>query len=458
MPQTQINCPQCRQPIVADIYQLFDVGQVPQLKQIFLAGAFNIAECPSCNFQGMVSTPLVYHDPEKELLLTFFPPQAGLTLQEQEKIMGPMITQVVNSLPQEKRKGYLFSPKTMLTLQGMLETVLEADGITKEMLQAQEDRMKLIQRLLQTSQDSLVDVIQQEDAMIDGDFFALFSSLMDSAISAQDEQSARQLNQLQQALLVHSTQGKLLQRESMEMQAAMEDLRALGDQLSREKLLDLVCESKSDTRLMTFVRLARPGMDYTFFQMLSERIDRAGEQEKQKLNATREKLLGYVQELDQELETRMAVARKNVELLLQAEDLKGSIQQNIQAIDEFFIQAVTQALTEARKQGDLQHSARLQQILDIIEELSAPPAEIALIEELLDVATDEQALDAAVEAHADEITAELLQMINALITRTQESVDQASGPDAAEQQQILDRLQVVYSAALGLSMRRSFAK
>lgn len=456
MPKTQINCPQCRQPIVADIHQLFDIGEIPQMKQIFLAGAFNIAQCPHCGFQGMLSTPLVYHDPNKELLLTFFPQGAGRSVEEQERIIGPMITKVVNNLPQEKRKGYLLRPKTMFTLQGMLETVLEADGITKEMIQAQEDRMKLIQRLLQTSKESIVEVVQQEDEMIDADFFSILSRLMESSISSQDENAARQLNGLQAILLEHSTQGKQLQIEAQEMQSAIEDLQALGKKLSREKLLDLVCKSPSDTRLSTYVRLARPGMDYSFFQMLSERIERARGKGKERLDEIRGKLLEYTQELDQEIEMRLSVARQNMELLLQAEDLREVLQQNIQAIDDFFIQVVNQSLAEARKAGDLQHSARLQEILNIIEELSSPPPELALIEELIEVAGDKKKLEGAVAAHADEITPDLLQMINALITRTQES--EVSGEDAKEQKMILERLQAVYSAALGLSMRRSFTQ
>src|SRR4030066_2532153 len=107
MPKTRINCPNCHQPIMADIDQLFDVAQDPTVKQKILAGAFNLASCPNCGYQGMIATPLVYHDPNKDLLLTYFPPELGLPINEQEGIIGPMITRITNSLPQEKRKAYL---------------------------------------------------------------------------------------------------------------------------------------------------------------------------------------------------------------------------------------------------------------------------------------------------------------------------------------------------------------
>ena len=75
MPKTRINCPNCRQPVTADIDQLFDVNIDPAAKQRLLSGAFNIIQCPHCGFQGQAATPIVYHDPEKELLLTYVPPE-----------------------------------------------------------------------------------------------------------------------------------------------------------------------------------------------------------------------------------------------------------------------------------------------------------------------------------------------------------------------------------------------
>ncbi|HIE58102.1 MAG TPA: hypothetical protein EYP88_07735, partial [Anaerolineales bacterium] len=183
MPQTQMNCPQCRQPIIADVQQLFDIGVNPQDKQIFLSGAFNIAQCPHCGYQGMLATPLIYHDPEKELLLTYFPPELQMSVQEQETVIGPRIKRVMDALPQEKRKGYLFNPRPMLTLQGMLETILEADGITKEMIQAQQDRINLIEQLLTApDDDARLQIIQQNEAQFDEEFFGLFGNIAQSVL------------------------------------------------------------------------------------------------------------------------------------------------------------------------------------------------------------------------------------------------------------------------------------
>ncbi len=84
MTKTQVSCPNCRQPVVADVDQLFDVNVDPSAKQRLLSGSFNLIQCKTCGYQGNLSTILVYHDPEKELLLTFVPPEIGLPRNEQE--------------------------------------------------------------------------------------------------------------------------------------------------------------------------------------------------------------------------------------------------------------------------------------------------------------------------------------------------------------------------------------
>jgi hypothetical protein len=110
MPQTRTSCPRCRQPVLVDVTQLFDVNVDPKAKQLLLSGGYNLIRCQSCGYEGNLSTPIVYHDPDKELLLTFFPPELGLPLNEQERLIGPLITQVTHKLPNEKRKAYLFRP------------------------------------------------------------------------------------------------------------------------------------------------------------------------------------------------------------------------------------------------------------------------------------------------------------------------------------------------------------
>src|SRR5215216_6962724 len=291
MPQTQIACPRCRQMITANIEQLFDVTQDPQAKQRLLGGVSNMARCPHCGYQGRLATPVVYHDNEKELLLTFFPPELGVPLNEQEKIMGPLIKQVMDRLPAEKRKAYLVKPVPNLTYESMIQTILSKDGITPEMLKEQQERVSLVERLLQaTSQDVRSEIIKQNINLFDEQFFALFSRLAQSAAGSGQEPVAQAMVELQKQLLEETEFGRGLKESVGELEAAQKSLQEAGQGLTREKLLELIIASPSDARTRGYVSLARGGMDYQFFQLLTEKIDQAAADEKPKLEALREKL------------------------------------------------------------------------------------------------------------------------------------------------------------------------
>jgi hypothetical protein len=428
--------------MVADIDQLFDVGQDPTAKQKILSGQFNIANCPNCGYQGMIATPLVYHDPNKELLLTFFPPELGLPINEQERIIGPLITKVTNSLPQEKRKAYLLQPKAMLTMQTMIERILEADGITKEMIQAQQDRMNLLQRLMNASDEVINEIAAKEDASIDNDFYNLLNRLIEAAVVNGDQESAKRLGDLQKKLLPKTTFGRQIQEQSKEIEKAIQTLQSAGKDLTREKLLDMVINAPNETQLSVLASLARPGMDYEFFGLLTERINRTGGSEKERLTKLREQLLEITRAVDKQQEERMLAARKNLTSILQASDIKEAMAQNLGIVDEAFVQAFNDEMEAARKVGDLEKIGKLKQVEEVVDKASAPPPEVALIQELLDAASSEAELAKKIEQHKPEITPEFMDILSNLLVRSE------SGEDA----ELKARLNKVFSSALKVTM------
>jgi hypothetical protein len=443
MTKTRMNCPNCRQPILADIDQLFDVGTDPEIKQKFLSGMFNIAQCPQCRYQGSLATPIVYHDPAKELLLTYYPPELGMPINEQERIIGPLITKVMNNLPQEKRKAYLLRPQTMLTLQSMVEKVLEADGITKEMLQAQQLRLSLIQRLMtSTSEEAIAEIIKQEDALMDADFFNLLSRLVQASLAGGDQESAQQLSSLQNVLLASTTFGHKVQEQNKEIEAAVRSLQEAGEELTREKLLDLVIKAPNDLQLSVMVSMARPGMDYEFFRLLSERIDRARGDGRERLIELRERLLEMTRAVDQQMEERAGHARKNLKTLLEASDIRQATTQNLPMIDEFFVQALSEEMDAARKSGDLERIGKLGQIQQVLEEASTPPPELALIQELLEI-PNEIEMKKQLEAHRAELTPEFLEILTQLVAKT----------ESTDEPELNQRLQIIYQQALRITMQ-----
>ncbi|MCB0119070.1 MAG: hypothetical protein KDD72_08570, partial [Anaerolineales bacterium] len=353
MPQTQIACPRCKQMITANVEQLFDVTADPQAKQRLLSGQVNHAQCQYCGYQGRLATPVVYHDNEKELLLTFFPSELGLPVNEQERMIGPLIKQVTDRLPPEKRKAYLLKPQANLTYESMIETILGKVGITPEMLKEQQDRVQFIERLMQvTTKDVRSELIKQNAKIIDEQFFALFSRIAQNALGSGQEPLARALIDIQTQLLEETEYGRQLKESVGELEAAQHELQEAGQSLTREKLLDMVISSKSDARIRAYVSLARGGMDYVFFQTLSEVIEKSTGDEKTRLEGIREKLLGFVADIDKQMEARFKQAQEFVESLLAQEDIEKAVTANLDRFTQDAVDITQQMLKESSEKND----------------------------------------------------------------------------------------------------------
>lgn len=441
MPKTRVNCPNCRQPVVAEIEQIFDVGLNPQAKQMLLSGMFNVIQCKACGYRGVAATPLVYHDPEKQLLLTFVPSELGLPRNEQERIIGALIKQVVNNLPQEKRKGYLLNPQAVLTLQGLLERILEGDGITREMIDSQQKRIRLIEKLIGADDDVLDVLIKQDAKLIDEQFFALLTQLGESAMQMGDRQSAEQIVDLQEKLLQKTDFGQQLRAQTEEFEAALKDLRAEGNHLTRERLLELLVNAPSAARVEGYIRLARPGLDYTFFELLTARIEATEPAEKERLLKLRERVLEITREIDAQIENRRAIALKNIETLLQVPNLEEVLAQNAQAIDDVFLEVLETELRLARQKGNLERSSKLNRVLEVIQQMSQPPEELVFIQDLLDAPNDAAALQ-TLQAQPEKLTDEMLEFLSNLIAQAQETNPQMHA-----------RLEAIYGTALRLNMQ-----
>ena len=428
MPKTQISCPRCRTPMTAEIQQLFDMNTDPQAKQKLLNGSANVIECQACGYQGLYPTPIVYHDPEKEMLLTFFPPELGISINEQEKMVGPLINRVVNDLPMEKRKAYLFQAQSMLTYQTMIEKILEGDGITKEMLDDQQKKIQLIQRLLSTpNEESRKEIIQQEEALIDETFFGLLNRLVEATVAQGDQQSAQQLALFQQELLQETKVGREIQEKMKSSQKAVEDLQEEAKTgLTRDKLLDLFIDAPDELYMNTLISMVRGGLDYEFFQILSQRIDSTeDEEQKTKLTGLRDFLLEITKQIEEQVQEDQKNARKVLEKILAEPTIEAGLEKYGNELNDFFIEAVQESLQEARKSADLDRISKLGKLNAIIEEANKPPAEIQFVQELLK-APDANSIKELLNQKPEVLTDEFIQLLAGLINQTEQQGNQES--------------------------------
>ena len=450
--KTQIACPRCRQPVVVQIEQLFDVTSDPGAKQRLLGSISNFVLCQNCGYNGPLATPIVYHDNEKELLLTYFPSELGMPVNEQEKQFGPLITQVMNHLPPEKRKAYLLRPQGFLTYQSLIERILAADGITPEMIQAQKKRVSLVERLLGASTtDARAEILKQDTTLIDAEFFSIFNRLMEGAQASGQEQYIAQMKAIQLELLTGTEYGRKVSAQANEMQEAIKILQAAGKKLDREKLLDILIDAPNDDRINALVSLVRPALDYTFFQSLTGRIEKRSGDQRTKLEVLREKLLEITRQYDKLAEEEYKRANELLNTLLAADDIQQATTAHIQEINDAFVQILNHALQEANQKNDTARMPKLQQIVNVLQQAAAPPPELALMETLLD-AKDETALDKMLEEHAQEITPEFISILASILARSEEQTGvQPKGDDA----QSIERLRALYKAVLKFSMKRS---
>ena len=450
--KTQISCPRCRKPVVAQIEQLFDITSDPGAKQRLLGSVSNFAVCQSCGYNGPLATPIVYHDSEKELLLTYFPGELGMPVIEQEKLIGPLISQVTNRLPLEKRKAYLLRPQSFLTYQSLIERVLGADGITPVMIQDQQKRVSLVERLLGASSAEVrSEIIKQDAVLFDAEFFSIFSRLVEGALSSGQEQAAHTMDEIQKQLLAETEYGRKVASQSNEIQEAIKTLQAAGKGLDREKLLNILIEAPNDDRLNALVSLTRPGLDYQFFQSLTARIEKGSSGGHKDLETLRTKLLEITRKLDQRAEEELKRAEALLNTLLSDENIQQATTQHLDEINDTFVKVLNRLLQEANKKNDSVMMPKLQQIVAVLQQASAPPPELALLEKML-TAPDDAALNKMIEQHGAELTPEFSSIVASVITRSEE---QADGKGTGEEAQMLEKLQVIYRAILKFSMKKN---
>jgi len=447
MAKTTVLCPQCKQPVAADITRLFDVSEDPQAKQILLSGAYNLIQCPNCGYRGQAPNPIVYHDPEKELLLTFFPPALNVPVNQQEQMIGPMINRVMENLPMEQRKAYLFKPETMLTRQRLVERILEEDGITPEMLQAQQERLNLLQRLAGISPESRLEVIKQEEELVDEQLLMILQRLIQSAAAAGEEESTEVLAGLQQQILENTAYGKEILEQAQEQQTAMKALEeASKSGLTRQKLLDLIVDAAdSEIRLATLVSMARGGLDYGFFQLLSEGIQQTSGEKQAKLSELREKLLEMTHEIDVAIKEQEDLSGQLLDKILEQENLEEATMQALPSINEIFLEVLRKRIQKTRKEEDEAQLTKLQKIASAIQKVSAPGANIELLEALIK-AEDEGAINTILNENADEVTDDFMRFLLNLMSQTQ----QQEGREATA-----EKLQQIYRQVLRFSMKRN---
>lgn len=419
-PGTTVQCPQCRQPNQVVVDSMIDANQDPEAKIRLLSGQLNTTRCAGCGTVFTVAAPLLYHDADKELLISYVPMELAMPKDQQDRVMASMMRQLTGQIPQDRIKGYLFRPKEALTLQGMIDQILQADGVTPEMIESQRGRMRLIEKLMEAGEADLPDLVAQHDAEIDGAFFQAVAAMGRRALQENRPDIAQRLMLLQSEVAGLSTYGQqmLEQAEVQEtvVQAVAEELDALGEDVTRADFVTLaVGYAGDDQRLQALVGLARPAMDYEFFQELTLRTGQAPAEERAVLEGLRARLLELTSIVDQQAQMAVQGAVQFLQLLVNSPQPAELIRSNIDQIDDTFMSVLVANVQEAQRRGDVGTSGRLreiyEQVVSILQENMQP--ELRFINELLSTETDEAARDLLI-SRFDEYAETLVPMLDAV--------------------------------------------
>ena len=415
-----IQCPNCGQPINATVDNLINVAANPEAKGRLLTGRLNSVQCPHCNVVSTIAAPVLYHDAEKELLISFVPMELGLPKEQQEKAIGDLMRQLTSQLPQGGMKGYLFRPREALTMQGLVDQILEADGVTPEMMEAQRARIRLVETLLQTPPDQLPEVIKQHDNQIDSQLFQAIMVMAQRTMQENRPDIAERLMMLQNLVLENSTVGQEMMAQGEQQEAVVRevvaDIEGMGESAQLSDLVGLAIRYQGDDqRLQALVGLVRPALDYAFFQELTAQIGQAPADERQQLEQLRERLTELTALVDQQQQMAVQNAVRLLQAIASEPDPTELIMANMEAIDDTFMAVLNANIQEAERRGDINSSGRLkqiyQQVVSVLQQNMQP--ELRFVNDLLSTEDDEAARKLLAE-RAGEFGEELLDVMDAV--------------------------------------------
>lgn len=404
-------------PYQAAVQSIVDAGQHPELRRAFLAGQLNVAVCPNCKTPVALEVPLVYHDAEAEFLGVYLPQQMNIPEMERQKIIGEMTQALMRDLPPQQRKGYFLNPRQFINRQSFMDAVMGTMGVTQEELDRQRQKMKLLDQALVMVDDpkGLQLLTKQNDAQMDYEFFAILSTLIEQSQAGGDKRTEKLLA-LREKLQAVTTFGKKMAKQEAAI-ASLTEVKSPGEMVDR-----IIAADPDEADAMAVA--ARPLLDYTFFQTLSERVGAAQGAEKDRLTKLRERLLAVTQQIDESTRETFREATELLRTLLSAQNPRSAVREHADEIDDAFMSVLSLNIQEAEKQGAKDAADRMQMIYDeimgMIEE--SMPAEVRLINDLLRSPYPD-GTRALLKQHQGEVTPEVLQLMDQLAEEMTERQD-----------------------------------
>jgi hypothetical protein len=175
----------------------------------------------------------------------------------------------------------------------------------------------------------------------------------------------------------------------------------------------------ADDELEEAVVEARPSIDYSFFQAMTDRIESlkaSGKTaEAEHLSDRRARILDIVEHYDKEAQEIFENATTLLREIMQEDDLEAALRARSDQLDDAFMLVLSANLASARRAGQVDVAEQLEQMssmaVDIIQE-KLPPDD-RLINNLMMAPTPEET-SALLRSNANLVTADFVKKLNQL--------------------------------------------
>ena len=415
----QVNCPRCNAPIAVDIQQVIDTARNPEVKYTFLNGQLNMFACQTCGLTGQMTTPLLFHDPEHEMLMVYVPLELQLAHTEQQRLIGQMVKEVMDNTPPEKRRAYMLQPQTILSYQTFVEKVLETEGITPEMIAHQRKQVELLQTLARADKDVVAILLEERANEIDETFFALMQNALQAAQERNDDKQVLGLTNLQAKLYTETEVGRRLERQQMALRKFQQDVRRQEGLTPQLLLTHILANQQEEDTVEAIATAGQAALTYEFFALLTEEIEKVArthdKAQVKRLNGIRQGLLDFQRAIQAESQEMLNQANETLQAILRAEDRSAAVQAHLPAIDEPFMYLLSELLDQAEKQGQQARYQVLREVYDLIvreAERQVPP-QLRLVNDLMRAETDAEQRQ-ILSDNAEMMTPELAEMLTML--------------------------------------------
>lgn len=417
---TQLTCPQCGAPYSAEVHQVVDSKRTPELKQQLLNGQLNVAICPNCGAGGQMATILLFHDAEYETFMVHVPQELNLNTMQREQMIGQLTKQVMDNMPPEERRAYMFQPEIMLNWQTFMEKVLETEGITPEMIARQKKQSELLQTLLKADEDVQDVLIAERADEIDETFFAMLQQFVDMASQMQDNKQMVKLTNLRARLMMETPVGQRMEQQQVALHKLSRQAKKQGG-LTPAMLVEHIIANQEQPHVVdALVMAGQSALQYEFFSLLTaeiEKLEKAGDKAAvARLTSLRTELLKLHEAMQTQSKNMMQAAMDTLNTILEAPDKNQALVENAQKIDEVFMAVLAARMNEAEQKNDTTQFQALNEIHGLIYaqmERTLPP-HVQLLNQLVRSESPEEQVQ-LLDENEQLVSNDLVQLIDQVL-------------------------------------------